>query len=291
MKLLKNPITSIAPALRVHIWGGFGSQLFAGHFILRLRKKFPERKIIAIVHTSGITRRTLEFDFAKLGIESFQLEDFYKNINSQTSEPSRLRFSMALIMRAVRSKVKLFLIKTRIVVESNHEEEFLSVKPWTLATRGHYTNLNIEVELAQIIFDTLFPSIDKTRIAPEIAVHYRLGDLLSLEKKTPVPVDRVECIIKKLTVGNDAVLVMTDSAPDEFRVFASASSKLSTLTPINLDPMDTLGNCIFALQFLGTTAKLSIWAAIFRQYILKKKSYLPTELSWVKKIGLDCYWY
>ena len=66
----------ILPALRVHSWGGFGSQLFAAHAILRIQKLFPYRRIKVIIHSSGVTKRTKEVDFSLIGINAFQKEDF-----------------------------------------------------------------------------------------------------------------------------------------------------------------------------------------------------------------------
>jgi hypothetical protein len=48
--------------LRVHSWGGLGSQLFVLAFIYDLRKKFPKKKILLVHHTSGVSRRLFELD-------------------------------------------------------------------------------------------------------------------------------------------------------------------------------------------------------------------------------------
>ena len=49
--------------LRVHCWGGLGSQLFALAHAYELRKKFPKRKIMLFLHTSGVSERFSELDF------------------------------------------------------------------------------------------------------------------------------------------------------------------------------------------------------------------------------------
>ena len=49
--------------LRVHSWGGLGSQLFALSLIFDLVRKFPKKRIELIHHTAGVTRRLFELDF------------------------------------------------------------------------------------------------------------------------------------------------------------------------------------------------------------------------------------
>ncbi len=73
---MKYKINSFLPALRVHTWGGFGSQLFTAYLILKLQRDIPQRSIVAVNHTSGVSRRTTEFDFDSLGVASRQIEDF-----------------------------------------------------------------------------------------------------------------------------------------------------------------------------------------------------------------------
>ena len=69
-----NQILRFLPALRVHSWGGFGSQLFTAYVVLKLQKQFTNRRIKVVVHTSGVTRRVSEFDFETLGVEMIQVE-------------------------------------------------------------------------------------------------------------------------------------------------------------------------------------------------------------------------
>ena len=49
--------------LRIHSWGGLGSQLFALSLIFDLVRKFPKKRIELIHHTAGVTRRLFEVDF------------------------------------------------------------------------------------------------------------------------------------------------------------------------------------------------------------------------------------
>ena len=76
-------VFSLLPVLKIHSWGGFGSQLFTAYVILKVQKRYPGRRIKVIVHTSGVTRRVSEFEFAKLGAKVVQVEDF-ENIEKQS---------------------------------------------------------------------------------------------------------------------------------------------------------------------------------------------------------------
>ena len=51
------------PSIKIHCWGGIGSQLFTLALALDLNKRYPKRPIKFIFHTGGVTRRSLEIDF------------------------------------------------------------------------------------------------------------------------------------------------------------------------------------------------------------------------------------
>ena len=42
------------------MWGGLGSQLFGVSLVHSLKKRFPNRSIITVLHSSGVTRRDPE---------------------------------------------------------------------------------------------------------------------------------------------------------------------------------------------------------------------------------------
>ena len=46
--------------LKIHSWGGLGSQLHALSIAHDLKQNFPTRKLILIHHTSGVSRRFFE---------------------------------------------------------------------------------------------------------------------------------------------------------------------------------------------------------------------------------------
>ena len=288
---MKHKINSFLPALRVHTWGGFGSQLFTAYLILKLQRDIPQRSILALNHTSGVSRRTTEFDFESLGVALQQIEDFKGREVPATSFISDKgilgRFFQFLKVSTVR-----FLKETKIIVEANDDTSFSSIKPWTLALRGHYTNISLENDLVKDLYVLLINSQNHTKVnSSKVVIHYRLGDLLTLNKKSPVSPERIDAILSGLISKDVVLMLLTDSSQDEFSKYVSQSSMLQKCIPVTLDPLHTLQLCIGAEVFVGTGAKISLWAAIFRHRQFKKQSYLPHELRWAEQTGLNCIWY
>ena len=288
---MKHKINSFLPALRVHTWGGFGSQLFTAYLILKLQRDIPQRSILALNHTSGVSRRTTEFDFESLGVALQQIEDFKGREVPATSFISDKgilgRFFQFLKVSTVR-----FLKETKIIVEANDDTSFSSIKPWTLALRGHYTNISLENDLVNDLYVLLINSQNHTKVnSSKVVIHYRLGDLLTLKKKSPVSPERIDAILSGLISKDVVLMLLTDSSQDEFSKYVSQSSMLQKCIPVTLDPLHTLQLCIGAEVFVGTGAKISLWAAIFRHRQFKKQSYLPHELRWAEQTGLNCIWY
>ena len=288
---MKNKINYFLPALRVHTWGGFGSQLFTAYIILKLQRDIPQRRIMAVNHTSGVSRRTIEFDFESIGVASKQIEDFNgEDVTTTGFIPNKGilgRFFQFLKVLTVR-----FIKGTKIIVEANSDTSFSSIEPWTLALRGHYTNISLENDLVKDLYALLINSQNHTKVnSSKVVIHYRLGDLLTLKEKSPVSTQRIDAILSLIISKNVVPMLLTDSSQDEFSKYVSQSSMLQKCIPITLDPFHTLQLCIGAEVFVGTGAKISLWAAIFRQFLLQQTSYLPSELKWSAKNGLSVNWY
>ncbi len=281
----------LLPALRVHSWGGFGSQLFTAYVILKVQKRYPGRRIKVIVHTSGVTRRVSEFEFTKLGVTVVQVEDFESVklqgravINLQNQSFSTVKFLKKIAFGVMKS--------LRFVQTADTNKSFDSVSIWTLALRGHYTRLSIDHELIASLYKVLFDNKDfqKSTISSAI-IHYRLGDLMNLVEKSPISPERVEKVLELVGPEIESVKVLSDSSEDEYRNFVTGSRVLSSLTLKNLEPLPSLWLCITSIVFVGTGAKLSLWAAIFRDIVHNEHSFLPNEFKWAEEIGLKANWY
>ena len=286
-----NQIFRFLPALRVHSWGGFGSQLFTAYVVLKLQKKFPNRRIKVVIHTSGITRRVSEFDFEKLGVKMIQVEDYKASEAQNGMHKDRISDSRNL-PQVIKGHLYQILQRLRLVQSANTDLSFNLISLWTLSIRGHYTRLSLDKLLVESLYEVLFlkesPFITQKNA---LVVHYRLGDLLNLEEKQPINVDRIEGVLNELRVQTNHLVLLSDSNEAELAEFLKSSIILKFCKPSNYGPNRTLRFCIDAESFVGTGAKLSLWAAIFRYFVHEKESFLPTELNWSSGNGLKANWY
>lgn len=282
---------SLLPALRVHSWGGFGSQLFTAYVILKVQKRYPGRRIKVIVHTSGVTRRVSEFDFTKLGAQVVQIEDF-ESIETQHKTAINPLHQSLNIPKFLKKIVFRVLKALHIVQTADTNQSFDSVSLWTLALRGHYTRLSLDKELITSLYKILFDNRGfQVSTNGSAIIHYRLGDLLNLVEKSPISPERVEKVLDLAGLKIESIKVLSDSSESEYRNFVTGSRVLSSLTLENLEPLPSLWLCITANLFIGTGTKLSLWAAIFRDIMLNERSFLPNELKWAEEIGLKADWY
>jgi|LauGreDrversion4_1035100.scaffolds.fasta_scaffold01214_6 hypothetical protein len=286
-----NQIFRFLPALRVHSWGGFGSQLFTAYLVLKLQSKFPNRRIKVVIHTSGVTRRISEFDFETLGVNIIQVEDYKATEVQNGIHKARIAYSYNL-PEVIRGHLYQILQWLRLVQSANTDLSFNLISIWTLSIRGHYTRLSLDKSFVESLYDALFlkesPFITKYNA---LVVHYRLGDLLHLDKKQLINADRIEGVLDKLRFQTNHLILLSDSNEEELAEFLKSSMILKFGKLSNYGPNKTLRFCIDAESFVGTGAKISLWAAIFRYFIHEKESFLPTELSWSSGNGLKANWY
>ena len=282
---------AVLPELRVHSWGGFGSQLFTAYVILKAKKRYPGRRLKVVIHTSGVTRRVSEFDFEKLGIKQIQVED-YKNLNIQSHSKVDSFSRHFELFKSLKKNLSKVLKWLRVIQLANSDESFNSIMPWTLALRGHYTRISLDTELIHCLFQLLFDKISfLTSKETELIIHYRLGDLLNLDEKSPIKPKRIEELLLLLTYNKSKLMVLSDSSEKQFKDFVSGNTILSSLRSETLEPLPTLWLCINSDIFIGTGTKLSLWAAIFREVIDENPSFLPVELDWVKPFCRQVNWY
>lgn len=284
-------IRTVLPALRVHSWGGFGSQLFTAYIILKVQNQYPGRRIKVVVHTSGVTRRFSEFNFEQLGTKVIQVED-YRNLKVQSYSRVDSFCRNFCSFRSLRQNVSQALNLLRVIQFANSDESFHSIMPWTLSLRGHYTRISLNTELIHHLYQILFEkSSFLTHRNHQLIVHYRLGDLLHLQEKSPIKPNRIEKLLLLGDYDNTASIVLSDSSEREFRDFVSGYTTLSSIRLENLEPLHSLWLCINSETFIGTGTKLSLWAAIFRNFINDNSSFLPVELDWIKPFCRQVNWY
>jgi hypothetical protein len=288
MKHLLNPLL---PKIRIHSWGGFGSQLFTAMLVMKLQKYFSGRRLKVIVHTSGVTRREVEFDFSLLGVEAHQIDDFDERTKINEHMANKYYRNLKIEFR-FRQYVALILRQLGFVQDSNTDSSFNSIKPWTFALRGHYSNLTFDRLMIRSLCEVLFTSQEfHSRPGSDIVIHYRLGDLLNLKEKSPINPERIAKVFEGLPTSQKAPTLLSDSTLDQVESFISGSQFLEHAEIVNYDPVETLHICTKAEVFIGTGAKISLWAALFRYFVYDKISFLPEGFMWATKMGLRAKWY
>ena len=118
--------------IKVHCWGGLGSQLFAWAIAEQIKIKFPLKEIQIVLHTNGVTKRDPEISFLS---QRFVL--IYKNDYVPLRDQSEKKHTKKIKFKTL---VKYLLNKTCIVIGSSEPNSLANVKPWTLELRDHYAH-------------------------------------------------------------------------------------------------------------------------------------------------------
>lgn len=258
--------------IRIHAWGGLGSQLFAYALSLDLTRRFPSRRNAIIFHTSGVSRRLPELlEIVKLDhykiLDDFAREEFDDDL-PRKSKASRLR-----------KLFKLFLLFTGTLATANDDFEFSKVKWWVFSVRGHYSHRNIDQSFFLHLETLLGERQTKLEIDLKnaLVVHYRLGDLVDLASKSPDnPISvRREILRNYSSLKSTLCLVFSDS-PHLAAQTLSIDKNLQPSFP-ELNAIDTLIVCVLCEYFIGSSSKLSYWAVALRCNVYQLPSSLPRQ--------------
>jgi hypothetical protein len=107
-------------------------------------------------------------------------------------------------------------------------------------------------------------------------VHYRLGDLLTLNKGYV----SVQSLFRKIEETNCKNWVILSDSPEYARQQLIKEANLSYEFKVaTLSPQQVLNYALNGTFFIGTNSKLSIWASIFRLKMTKLETYMPLELK------------
>jgi hypothetical protein len=263
--------------LVIHCWGGLGSQLYAWAMAEMVVKKFPRRKIEIVFHSSGVTKRYLDLKFLS-SMFSMKFIDDYNSNPTSNQKPSTGHYLIKILL-------KKFLSFTRITLYCNTNHEFNRVKPWTLSLRGHYSYINLDVNIVIRMLFKIYEEFGRSSFKSikqdnALSVHYRLGDLQHLENKT---------YIDSYDLGRNIETIITSKECKTVTVYsddqAAAKQLLHNFLPaettfIDSDVWNTLFNLIETNYFIGTNSKISLWAAIFRKAIDNNSwVYLPNQMK------------
>jgi hypothetical protein len=245
-----------------------------------IRQGFP-RRIELILHTSGVTQRESEIDQLSSRIQISKVQDFR---DSTTQEMKKIK-RRQIIDRDVYVSI---LGKLRIVIFS---ENFRRISPWTLQLRSHYSHRFIS-EHTVLLARTILQGSPINELPSEgTALHYRLGDLLTLTDKTYVSPERLIPILNKIRNLFDTPAYYVDIFSD------SPAIAIEKLGPLEKDwfftsQQNSAWNTISELSkyknLIATNSKISIWAILLRlTYKFEGLIFAPKELELNLKIILN----
>lgn len=273
---------------RIHVWGGLGSQLFGISLALDLLDRFPKKQYTIIFHSSGITRRSLDFELEQAPFKTLYIDDYKKSntVNGLLFNPKSL----------INLLVKKLLRTTGFLSEASNQPEFNNIKNWTSTYRGHYsyrqiTTINTRKIIGLLESNKLHFHSKKVGLEKIVSVHYRLGDLVALKRSSLVDPARLTSLMRSLSQQNvrPEFYLFSDNVQMAYSLLRDEKHPFD-LMPLDLDAWDTLAKLSFSRVFIGTNSKISIWAAIFRSRLnIGDLTYLPIELRGQIQRNLDSY--
>ena len=250
--------------LKIHSWGGLGSQLHALSIAHDLKQNFPTRKLILIHHTSGVSRRFFELkSIIDKNIELKVVDDFREDKTRLTNGRRYQEFSL-LIMKKI---LKLFSIIVYI-----DDCDFSRIKFWTVEVRGHYSKKEISDEFFKNCIK-MFSVNEGTHksLTNTLVIHYRLGDLLKLTEKSIISSEQLIGEIKIALKSNKykQVVVYSDSIEVAKQKLIQLDHFFKNITYSNAPTIEVIKNSINVDFFIGTNSKVSFWIERFRRSIGK----------------------
>lgn len=250
--------------LEIHCWGGLGSQLFAWAVVEELLARSINRKLVLVLHTSGVTKRESELDALSKFVSIVQVSDYKEHSREVSREPKLLVF-IALILKRLLKR----LLQAVGVIRFN--EGPIRIFPWTLQLRGHYSKREIDRQVIASMFtrftDTGLLLGNHENRRGGLAIHYRLGDLLSLDSKSYIPPSEV---LRGIELANKSDFTLDKHIDVYSDTPERALNMLKEISPgfifkgYSLSPWKTISELIKYRHFLATNSKIGIWVALFR---------------------------
>jgi hypothetical protein len=263
--------------IKVHCWGGLGSQLFAWATAEQILQRYPKKNVVLVLHTGGVTKRKSDIDFLSNKFELVYKDDYKPIYNSQRTLLGK-RQPIIRILKNLLSRVSL-------VYTSDDFTDIKNLKPWTLSIRGHYTNIFLPKEIIKLMITQIpdlkiYDSNFLDALSLNMGIHYRLGDLLELEDKTYIEPIRLVRQIKDLVslIDFDTITLYSDD-------IKSAKKMLDKFLNFELiycdkEIWETLIELCSSKYFIGTNSKISIWATLFRITLgTECQNYLPYAMK------------
>lgn len=265
--------------IRVHSWGGLGSQLFACLVARRLISKFPSRNIILVFHSSGVTYRGIELNCRVASMFRIEFRDDYieeENLYGLVRPRRKVYQARYFLVR--------FLERIGVIARLNEEYDFDSLSILVSEVRGHYTGIRLVREEINWVVDVLqllhsSDSVDKNLSQISNAIHLRLGDLLHLTSKTHTSAKSLSRAASTY-FDSKQVHFYSDSPKDAVTYIIKDDFKNFELEIHCIDAISTIRNCLRARVFIGTNSKISLWISLIRVSLgIGENTVLPHDLA------------
>ena len=262
------------PSVRIHTWGGLGSQLYALALSIDLEDKVFKRGKKFINHSGGTTKRLPELSFYTESTKS--VDDFVAN-DKQAPKNSSFKGTIKLCFK------KLICI-TGFYAECNDNGDMHVIKPWVIVIRGHYSHRQVSKESVTRIFQGIeenYFRVHDTKPDRALTLHYRLGDLEVISEKSPIRLESIQGIIDEITTDHPIqfLSLYSDTLDLAKQRLNSTNNGIIIISEDKL-PLEMIYECVMSHTFIGTNSKISFWIAICRSVFKSEGfTYLPLEIK------------
>jgi hypothetical protein len=272
------------PPLRIHTWGGLGSQLFAVSLAEEISHKYPKRKIVLILHSSGVTRRSPEIRALFPEFDYREIDDFVSR-EKHDSKFHGPKWPLKNRCLAIIKKLAIFFGILAIENESNSHP----IKKWTISVRGHYSYRNISTDFICLLINRLerVTSSANFDFSENTIIHYRLGDLLELSNKRAIEPSRITAVLSSQR-PTSTFTIFSDSPETAISLLSNRDGRFNFVAG-NLDAIGTIWAASTGKVFIGTSSKISYWVILLRSRKSDASSnFMPEGDSVIlQKLGSD----
>jgi len=270
------------PPLRIHVWGGLGSQLFAAALTFEISKRFPNRKLMLVLHSSGVTKRRPELYELFPQFSYLEVDDF----RTRETHDSQVRyFSLKTFYRTFLRNCAVF---AGFLAEEN-DGYSRKVHSWTLSVRGHYFHRIVDKDFLMLLSKRLeeVAGINIEEFRNKTVLHYRLGDLLELKNKSNIDPNRIINVI--LAMKEYPKVILFSDSPEKAISLLKADSPESNIVPEYFSSVNSIWAASNAKTFIGTSSKISFWICLLRLLIdQKSRNFMAEEDKKIlRAISLD----
>ena len=262
------------PSVRIHTWGGLGSQLYAISLSIDIEDKVFKRGKKFINHTGGTTKRLSEMSFYTNNMKSV---DDFENNGKQKTKNSLFKRTTKLFFKKIISIVGFY-------AECNNNKDMQAMKPWVTVIRGHYSHRQVSIKSVNRIFQGIEENYFRAHnamIDRTFTMHYRLGDLEVISEKSPIRLESIQGIIDEIITYQPVhyLSLYSDTLDLATQRLNSMKNRLIIKSEDKL-PLEVIYECVMSQTFIGTNSKISFWIAICRSvFKAKGVTYLPLEIK------------